>query len=94
MHPTWIFAALPVYSSLLFVVQEAMDRTMDVLATDSQLLPGSPAPVAGQPAGGGTAASQEAGQAAAELQRAHARELWRASGAWPAWSQANGFSRA
>ncbi|KAI7838487.1 hypothetical protein COHA_007749 [Chlorella ohadii] len=61
---------------------EAMDRTMDVLATDAQLLPGSrtaAAAGAGQPADSGTAAGQAAGQAAAELRRAHVRELWRAS---------------
>ncbi|PRW45592.1 diguanylate cyclase (GGDEF) domain-containing [Chlorella sorokiniana] len=50
---------------------EAMDKTMDLLSTDCQLLPGSSAPAA--------AAGQTAGQGAAELQRAHARELWRAS---------------
>ncbi len=93
MHPAWTLAALPVYSSLLFFVQEAMDRTMDVLATEPQLA-GSPAPVDGQPAGSGAAAGQAAGQAAAELQRAHARELWRASGAVPARCQASGFFRA
>lgn len=56
--------------------QEALDKTMELVASDNKLLPSSPGPAAGA-----AAAHQVAGQAAAELQQAHARELWRASGA-------------
>lgn len=75
------------------LMQEALDSTLDLLATDPQLLPGAvpsgaatAARAAAGQAGGATGAGQAQGQAAgqegaaAELQRTHARELWRATG--------------
>ena len=54
-----------------------MDRTMDLLPSGAAA---AATEAAGQQAGDGAAG--EAAGLAAELRRAHARGLWRASGAW------------